>query len=200
MALWSAALFGHYKPRYYLRDRRSGLILSAHVAEPAAVWNPAEVFLHPVDGWEYRAEPGDIIAVRPHEERDRWTDLERKQFLIVTLDDFEEANLGGLVEPRWDTDSYPQIPEDAIKKLVAEGKAADLRPAKHIKKRRFHLTLDDLRDHGVDIDRMLNKELRYDPDLEPFARPKCYDKLNDRYARKADGFNPLAPRRIGKVD
>ena len=52
---------------------------------------------------------------------------------------------------------------------------------------------------GVDIARMLNKELRYDPDLEPFVKIKCFDKLNSRYARKTDGFNLLASKMIGKV-
>ena len=59
--------------------------------------------------------------------------------------------------------------------------------------------MDDLRDRGVDIDRMLNKELRYNPDLEPIKKIKCYDKLNTRYARRSDGFNILAPVKVGKI-
>ena len=200
MALWSAALFGHYKPRWYLQDRKTGLIVSAHIEQPAAVWDDKTLYLYPVNGWEFRAEPGDIIAVRPYEERSRWTDVERKQFLIITLDDFELEQLAGAVEPQWDTNSYQDIPAQTIRALVDKGETINLHPTRHIKKRRFHLTLDDLRDRGVDIDRMLNKELRYDPDLEPFAKIKCYDKLNERYARKTDGFNLLPPRRIGKVN
>lgn len=200
MTLWSAALFGHYKPRWYLMDRKTGLLVSAHVERPAVVWNDKALYLYPVVDWKFRAEPGDIIAVRPYEERDRWTDTERKQFLIVTLDDFELGQLAGAVEPQWDTDSYPDVPPDIVKGMIDKGETVILHPTRHIKKRRFHLTLDDLRDRGVDIDRMLNKELRYDPDLEPFAKIKCYDKLNDRYVRKADGFNLLPARRIGKVN
>ena len=199
MALWSAALFGHYKPRYYLRDKLTGLIRSAHVERPEAFDNGKQ-FLHPCEGWERRAEPGDIIAVRPYEQRDRWTDTERKQFLIVTLDDLDPAQLDGLVEPQWDTDSYPVVENSEIENLKQCGEIVSIMPSRHIKKRRFHITMDDLRDRKVDVDRMLNKELRYEPDLEPFVKIKCYDKLNDRYARKADGLKTLAPRRIGKID
>lgn len=199
MALWSAALFGHYKPRWYLRDRKTGLLVSAHVERPAAVRDNKALFLHPVEGWEFRAEPGDIIAVRPYEERDRWTDTERKQFLIVTLGDFELLHLGGLMECQWDTDSYPVFDKTTLEGLLKKEGYVNLHPQRHIKKRRFHVQLDDLRDMGVDIDRMLNKELRYNPDLDPIVRTRCFDKLNARYARRADGFNLLPPRRIDKV-
>lgn len=168
MALWSVALFGHYKPKE--------------------------------EGWERRAEPGDIIAVRPYLERGRWTDTERRQFLIVTLDDFDDLQLGGLIEPQWDTDSYPIIPADILEKIKAMGEVINLYPQRNIKKRRFHLTLDDLRDMGVDIDRMLNKELFYSPDLNPIKKIKCHDKLHGRYAKTSDGFNLLAPKKIGKAD
>lgn len=198
MALWSAALFGHYKPRYYLRDKLTGLIRSAHVELPP-IFDASKQFLHLCDGWKRRAEPGDIIAVRPYAEHDRWTDTERKQFLIVTLDDFDLTQLAGIVEPNWDTESYPVVPQDEINRLMQRGERVELMPQRHIKKRRFHITLDDLRDRGVDIDRMLNKELRYDPDLEPIKKIKCYDKLNDRYARKDDGFNLLPPVKVGRI-
>lgn len=167
MTLWSAALFGHYKPKVF--------------------------------GWECRAEPGDIIAVRPYAEHGFWTPTERKEFLIVAIDDFDLRQLGGLVEPQWDTNSYPVIPDHEIKRLCNKGERVELRPGKHIKKRRFHITLDDLRDKGVDIDRMLDKETVYSPDIEPLAKTKCFDKLNSRYARKVDGFNFLSPVLIGKV-
>ena len=199
MALWSAALFGHYKPRYYLRSRTTGLTVGAYVERPPEVWDDRTLFLHPVTGWEQRAEPGDIIAVRPYAEHDRWTETERKQFLIVTLDDFEPGQLIGLIEPQWDTDSYPVPDEKQIKALQARGEVAELYPARYIRKRRFHVTLDDLRDRGVDIDRMLNKELFYSPDLDPIPKLKCFDKLNKQYSSQFYGFNLLAPIKIEKV-
>jgi hypothetical protein len=167
MALWSAALFGHYKPK--------------------------------VDGWERRAGPGDFIAVRPFSEHGFWTPTERKEFLIVVIDDLDILQLSGLVEPMWDTDSYPVIPEHEIKRLRDKGERAELHPGRYIKKRRFHITLDDLRDKGVDIDRMLDKETIYSPDIDPLTKTRCFDKLNSRYARKVDGFNLLPPVLIGKV-
>ena len=199
MTLWSAALFGHYKPKFYLRDRKAGFVVSAHIDRPST-WDDGTLFLHPVEGWECRAEPGDIISVRPYDERGRWTDTERRQFLIVTLDDFDQEHLDGLIEFYWDINTYPVISESKKKKILDSGKPFELLPEKFIKKRRFHITLDDLNDNGVDIDRMLNKELRYDPDIEPIAKIKCHDKMHDRYAKHSDGFNLLARRFIGKTD
>ena len=167
MTLWSAALFGHYKPKAL--------------------------------GWERRAEPGDIIAVRPYSEHGRWTPTERREFLIVTIDDFDLEQLSGLFEPQWDTNSYPAVPDEHISNLKSKGIVEEISPSLYTKKRRYHITLDDLRDHGVDIDKMLNKELKYSPDLSVIKKIKCHDKLNKRYAKKTDGFNLLAPLKIGKM-
>lgn len=167
MTLWSAALFGHYKPKEY--------------------------------GWERRAEPGDIIAVRPISEHSRWTDTERREFLIVMLDDFERDHLGGLTEAQWDTDSYPVVPDDAIADLIKKGERMELYPGQHLKKRRFQITLDDLRDRGVAIDKMLDKNLHYNPEIEPIKKITCHDKLKTRYALASDGFKPIKPIIVGKV-
>lgn len=167
MALWSAALFGHYKPKDF--------------------------------GWERRAEPGDIIAIRPYSEHSRWTPLERKHFLIVTLDDIERQQLEGTTEPQWDIESYPEVSEEAVQGLIKDKKTEYLHPQRYIKKRRFHITLDDLRDIGVDIDLMLDKEKLYCPEIDPINKVKFYDKLNNRYTRETDGLNVLAPKVIGKL-
>ena len=167
MALWSAALFGHYKPR--------------------------------VDGWERRAEPGDIISVRPYSEHSFWTPTERKEFLIVTIDDFELSQLSGLTESKWDTESYIVVPENEVRRLIAKGEYVELYPSKYINKRRFNITLDDLRDAGVDINKMLDKEVQYSPELDPIFKVKCYDKLKNSYSKKGDKFNLIPPIKIGKM-
>lgn len=162
MALWSAALFGHYKPKKF--------------------------------GWECRAEPGDIIAVRPISEHSLWTDTERREFLIVMLDDFEIDQLQGIVEPKWDTDSYP-----VASGLIKIGKKIELYPSRHLKKRRFQITLDDLRDRGVDLDKMLNKNLLYNPEIGSIKKTTCHDKLKVRYALGADGFKTIKPLYAGNL-
>ena len=167
MTLWSAALFGHYKPK--------------------------------VDGWERRAEPGDIIAVRPYSEHSFWTPTERREFLIVTIDDFDLSQTSGLLEPEWDTNSFPILPDDEVNRLRSKGERVELHPSKYIRKRRFHVNIDDLRDLGVDIDRMLNKEIQYTPEIDPINKTKSYDKLKKRYARKIDGFNLLPPITVGSL-
>lgn len=167
MALWSVALFGHYKPK--------------------------------VEGWERRAEPGDIIAFRPISEHGFWTPTERREFLIVTLDDIEIEHLEGLKECHWDTDSY-QIPEGLEARLIAEGVHDTILPSRYFKKRRFQITLDDLRDRGVDIDKMLNKELFYNPEIETIKRVKCYDKMKKGYAAKSDKHKLMDLKKIGKLD
>lgn len=163
--LWSAALFGHHKPRE--------------------------------SGWERRAMPGDVIAVRPMDHHLKWTPVERAQFLIVTLDDFEEGQLEGLVEPRWDTDSYQLIPDSDLKKLKP-GEVVHLFPALYHNKRRFHVPLDDLRDLGVDIDSMLDPAWRYTPEINPLPMRRVYDKHKDRYALRTDGFNLIQPVIVGR--
>lgn len=206
MAQWSAALFGHYKPRFYLRERVSGRLVTDFVEKPTdEFWDTDKYYLYDVDGWERRAEPGDIIAIRPIEEADRWTDIERKQFLIITLDDIDVPILDGLLECRWDLSTYPELTEEQFSKLsrVAEKKkdptVLDFYPSQHLKKRRFHIPLDDLRNNGVDIDKMLNKVVKYDPELSPFKITKFYDKHKDRYASKGDGFQRIKPVRAIKA-
>lgn len=167
MTLWSAALFGHYKPK--------------------------------VDGWERRAKPGDIVAVRPYSEHGFWTPTERREFLIVTIAAFDLVQLGGLIEPEWDTNSYPVIPNDEIERLRRKREIIELHPSRYLKKRRFHITLDDLRDLKVDIDKMLNKDVEFTPDIDPINKKKVYDKLKGKYAQKSDGFNIIKPLLAGSI-
>lgn len=60
---WSAALFGHDKPKYYVQDSESGLNLYTYVEHPGEM--PEGMRLHQCVGLEKRAVPGDVIALRP---------------------------------------------------------------------------------------------------------------------------------------
>lgn len=134
------------------------------------IWSSA-IFGHykpKVSGWERRAQPGDIIAVRPIGEHNRWTETEKREFLIVIIDDFEFPQIGGLLEPLWDPDSFPVIP---------------------LKKRRFNIPLSDLEEMGVDLPRMLDRNEVYSPSIAPIKKIQVYDKLKKRKASKDDHFN-----------
>jgi hypothetical protein len=86
MAKWTVALFGHFK----------------------------EIPLEVDDPVEYaaaikRAQPGDVIAFKPWDERNKWTPNERAEFLIVTIDGLTEEQMNGLVEQEWDLTSYEKM-------------------------------------------------------------------------------------------
>lgn len=198
MAQWSAALFGHYKPRYYLRERKSGLLMMDFVDLPSETfWDEEKYYVYPVQGWERRAEPGDIVAVRPIAEANRWTDTERKLFLIVELDDFEPEQLAGVTEPHWDTTAYPVIPNEVLTKMEQTGEVVDLFPSQYHKKRRFNVPLSDLSAMGVDTAKMLDKNVLYTPKMDTIKRIGCFDKMKQRKAAATDNFRLIEPVKIG---
>lgn len=201
MAKWSVALFGHYKPRFYLRERKSGLLVTDFVEKPIeAYWDEEKYYVYDVQGWERRAEPGDIIAVRPFKEHDRWTDTERKQFLIVTMSDFELEQLAGVVEPYWDTDSYPVITEEMLEKNLKLLETIEIAtPEKYHKKRRFNIPLTDLENMGVDLQKMLDKRVLYSPELDTIKKVGCFDKMKKEKAKDSDGFNLIAPKKYMRI-
>jgi hypothetical protein len=105
---WSVALFGHYKPRFYLQDKITGKTVDTLIEEPID-FDSDKYKLHIVSGWEKRCEPGDIVAFRPVDEEHKWTPKERSSFLIVTIYDVTiEQISGGLVEPYWNINSYSE--------------------------------------------------------------------------------------------
>lgn len=69
-------------------------------------------------------------------------------------------------------------------------------PQDYLKKRRFCLALDCLEALGVDLKRMLDKELLYKPDLPFIPITLCFDKLRQRSVEASDGLRPIQPRGI----
>lgn len=103
--IFSVALFGHYKPRYYLMDRKTNLIVHQIVDDPGDFSRDPNYYVYEVQGWEKRAEPGDVIAIKPA--GSLWTPLEYKQFLIIEIDGLESLQQEeALKEPKWDINSY----------------------------------------------------------------------------------------------
>jgi hypothetical protein len=86
MAKWTVALFGHFK----------------------------DIPLESEDPVEYaaaikRAQPGDVVAFKPWEDRNQWTPNERAEFLIVTVNGISKSQMEALCELEYDLDSYLQM-------------------------------------------------------------------------------------------
>lgn len=136
MDRWSVALFGHHKHRYELREKEAILkrmpmgnnyrgvmqhrdelvhkVVGRFVEMPTG-FNEDKLFVYHVTGWEKRAVPGDVVAIRPWSERGRWTPHERHRFLIVTIDGPRQNQLAGLIEPVFDLNSYTEyLPESFV--------------------------------------------------------------------------------------
>jgi hypothetical protein len=255
MAKWSVTLFGHWKPRYELREvewsdhipivahgyhgepyyydrdsfsqlgggyantgyrrmttdiKKAGSVkiqktISRHVELPTE-FDSKKYFVYNVLGWEKRAEPGDVIAFKAYRHqigivgysklheygRDTWTETERKHFLIITLDNLEYAQMPGICEPYWDTNSY-KFPD------VYPEKAEAFYPTQALKKRRFNIPLDDLKQIGVDETKMLDTNTEYMPDLRDIQKIECRDKLNERYVLESDQLRLIEPVMYGGV-
>ena len=234
MAKWTAALFGHHKPRFELREieysdhypivsygyhgnpyyylassftevgrgyagtgyhemtkdpKLAGSVkiqktISRHVEEPTNFDN-GRYFIYNVVGWEKRACPGDIIALKPFGQD--WTPKEKMEFLPITLDNIEPEQLPGICEPVWDTNDYKYVDPKTIKEQI------ELFPQSHLKKRRFNIPIEDLKSFGVDEAKMLDKQLHYAPKIKSIGKLECFDKLNDRYISLEDNLKTIEP-------
>lgn len=151
-----------------------------------------------VTGWESRAKPGDIIAVRPISEAGRWTPTEHREFLIIEVEGFEPDQIPALIEPNWDTNSYPVIPDTALAELTAKGEVIELYPQRYHNKRRFNVQLTDLMGMGVDLERMLDKEREYKAPGLRIKKTGIMDRVrNDRIPTDAL-MRTLAPLKVGR--
>lgn len=184
---WSVAIFGHYKPRYELRETGSGKVVGFFVERPFDFdVLKYTVYEYDKDACDRRAVPGDIIAYRPLSDADKWTPHERKRFLIVTLENVEREQFGAICEPYIDTSSiiYPkEYPDERIELLYA----------RHHKKRRMQVPLEILTSLGVDIKRMLDTGDCYTPSIRAINKCECFDKMKNRPVVELDGLNPIKP-------
>jgi len=164
-------------------------------------------------GWEKRAVPGDVIAYKPIDQKDRWTPTERAEFLIVTIDGPSQAQMEALCEPFWDTNSYrPYEPlsyddfvlsfvdPDVIDKPSAYAKYLEMMlensrlPTTYLKKRRFNIPLETLKSAGVDEVKMLDRELLYSPKLPTLPYTESFDKMKSRNVLASDGLRLIEAR------
>ena len=129
-----------------------------------------------------------------------WTPNEKSVCLRVLMDvDNGVEGIHAAIEPEWDIESYSLVPEgvdvfSAPDKDREKNLVAFRNPQLPWRKRRFNLPLDVLRDMGVDIDKMKNRDVEYTPELDPINITKTQDKLKQRAASETDGFNRIKPR------
>jgi hypothetical protein len=216
--MWSVALFGYHKWKYELREIKQtlvnlptginyqgimqykevlvNLVVSRHV-DPPVNYDKSKYFIYSCIGCNGRIVPGDIDDFKPIEKNHVWTPHERKSRLIVTIDGPTENQMRALCEPIWDMNSYPILPEPFDWEDYGEDSIM-LEPKNHIKKRRFNITLPALENMGVDIEKMLDKELIYNPELRVIEKTEMFDKLNNRNILESDGLNLLPPIIIEK--
>lgn len=154
--------------------------------------------------------------------RSVWGKIERMAFLIVNVDGPTKEQLSGLAEPYWDTNSYrnlepmskSEFEAERVNKAMSMGKMGleledlpveeayekhlkaleelSLYPTDYIKKRRMNVPLDTLQSLGVDLEKMLNRNLRYEPDVE-VVLPHCWDKLKVRNIEASDKLRRIDP-------
>ena len=166
--------------------------------DPALI--PDEIITHfnKVRGsslWHYRGE-------------NIWGENERRRFLVVGIDGPTDEQWEGLTEPEWDIDTYLEYNPKSESEFMTdtEGKGnyneylQQLRdqclfPQMHSKKRRFQITLDDLSSMGVDIDRMLDPNIEYVPNVGT-THTNCFDKLNARKVKAVDKLRTIQPKEI----
>lgn len=209
--IWSVALFGHHKYKYELRERELSKVrlskgtnyqgieiftdvfihktVGKFIDRPAG-FNSDIYFIYEITGTNERAQPGDIIGIRPINHLNKWTPTEKKRFLIIFIDNLDSHQLIGITEPVWDLNSYPDMTDfDWSKTTDAE---LLLYPQKHLNKRRFSIELNVLENAGIDIQRMLDINELYIPD-KIFDKSECFDKLNKRKIITTDNLNPIKP-------
>ena len=116
MAKWSVALFGHDKYKYGIFETEHNVCVARYVNAPS--WNesyqrwedgkvlfPAHVYhLYETIGNERRCVPGSIVAFKPYGQD--WSELEKKHFLIVTVDGLDQFQMAALCEEEWDLGKY----------------------------------------------------------------------------------------------
>jgi hypothetical protein len=141
--------------------------------------------------------------------RDVWGESERRLFLLTDIDGPEPDQLDGLMEPQWDTNSYREYrpvsiaefksaykgkgdPDKEYEAYLEMEKQACSMPAAYIKKRRVNIPLDTLRSAGVDIDAMLDPNIKYVPDVE-LPHTQCFDKVKSRTLLASDQLRTIQP-------
>jgi hypothetical protein len=133
-------------------------------------------------GSNKRAQPGDIIEVMPIDHK--WSDLEKKHFLIIEIDSLDLKQVPALKEPIYDT---------SLKALKYDSETGKYLATKVIKKRRFNIPISDLSIFGVNLDDMLNKEKMYVPKILPLAKTDIYDTLNSQYINTETNLETIKP-------
>jgi hypothetical protein len=237
---WSVALFGHEKYNWILFETEYNVSVARFVNPPEVVekgwlvdgqFMPSSVYdLREMKDNIRRAKPGYVIGYKPYGQD--WTDTEKKEFLIVTIDGLTISQIAAMCEPEFDLNSYktyaPKTKESFLVylwektlKYVEPPRSAlqqditntlntrydeylhyvwlrSALPTNHWRKRRFRILELDLKTLGVDLERMKDKRLLYNPSIS-VPLDACYDKLKDKYVPDASGLNEIKKRTVEEM-
>ena len=196
--------------------------ISTHVEMPVG-FDDKKHFVYNVVEWEKRARPADIITFKQHGkdwtdvEKQHFLivtleGLEENQ-LVAICERLWDTNSYKVYNPLsfkdWEImmtqkanqSSNPELAlytlnlnkEDWYQKYVDGEKEKCAYPQNYLKKRRFHIPINDLKNLGVDENEMLCTECSYVPQIRNINRLECFDKLNNRYVLESDGLNTIQP-------
>lgn len=201
-------------------------VASRHVEIPIG-FNNEKLFIYNVLGWEKRAIPGDIVSSRPYKANYPPSagsliisvdGLERGQAEALCepywdLESYEEYNPMIFID--WYGDMFLKAENASNKKealqlletnklnwydeYIKEMQERSAYPKTYLKKRRFNIPLEDLSNFGVDVLKMLDVNLVYQPQIFVLRKTHCYDKIREGYIFETDGLNFIKPKDFGEV-
>lgn len=195
MAKWSVALWVKKQPRYYLKSKVDHRTVMTYVEEPTN-FNKTLYYLYNVRGWEVRANPGDFIDYKPYKDREIWTPIERREFLILTINGLEREQMEALKEPYFNiTDVKENLTQKHIDDLDPE-EWITLSPNSYFNKRRMGMLLTDLSSLGVDLGRMFDLDDEYIPRIADLNKLQVQDKMRERKIDASDNILEYNPPQI----
>jgi len=199
LSKWSIALWGYDKRNYILVDKKTGIGDQGHLELPDHYDPDKHRLIDMTTENERRIKPGDVVAWKYWKDRDKWTTYDRQICLIIILNsNLVGTQLGALKEPQYDLTTWAPLNGRELTDDEDLDGMPDY-PMKNIFKRRFHIPLQDLESLGVDITKMKDKDLVYQPDIEISTSDYFFDKMNSRKLLPTDGLNPFKPRKLKGV-
>ena len=199
---------------------------SQHVEMPVD-FDDKKHFIYNVVGWEKRAEPGDVISYKPYKSdyppgsssiMVSVDELTRGQVEVLCESQWDIDSYkvyAPLAYVDWYGMMYlkAEAQLDKVKTLalleenkltwydeyIKNEKEKCAYPTTHLKKRRFNIPQVDLEILGVDIAKMQNTNIVYQPKPISLSKTQYYDKLNSRYISEMDKLNFIKPLTFEKM-
>ena len=192
---WTVALFGHWKPKDLGWERRAmpGDVIAYKPIEREFTWTETErkeFLIATIVGTSARQMEA---MVEPQWDTDSYRPYSPETFdafvarMLVRIQSKRMATVGA-VHDRMVAD-LERDKEKLYADYVAKMRDRSRFPIAYLKKRRIHCSEDLLKSLGVDIGKMLDRDLFYNPKLPAVEFTDCTDKLRERNILATDGLN-----------